>query len=149
MLLAGAQSLRDVIAFPKLKDASCPMTCAPGTVSAQQLAELSLAPSEQSEAHSARRVAVEVDTRRTAALSKLSVDSSQQAEMKKSLEEMAGFASRLLQAGGSEQCTEFVGPLRNVLRKDEVIPCAGGGTDLLAGAPEAAEGCIFVPKVVQ
>lgn len=149
MLLAGAQSLRDVIAFPKLKDASCPLTGAPGTVSAQQLAELSLAASEQSEAVAARKAAVEVDTRRTAALSKLSIDSSQQAGMKKSLEEMAGFASQLLQARGSEQCTEFVGPLRNVLRRDEVIPCESGGADLLAGAPEAAEGCIFVPKVVQ
>ncbi|GIK35061.1 MAG: aspartate--tRNA(Asp/Asn) ligase [Gammaproteobacteria bacterium] len=39
MLMAGAQSIRDVIAFPKTQTASCLMTDAPGEVSAQQLKE--------------------------------------------------------------------------------------------------------------
>lgn len=42
MLMAGCDSIRDVIAFPKIKDASCPMTEAPGTVEEKQLDELSL-----------------------------------------------------------------------------------------------------------
>jgi aspartyl-tRNA synthetase len=42
MLMAGVDSIRDVIAFPKVKDASCPMTDAPGTVDEKQLDELSL-----------------------------------------------------------------------------------------------------------
>ena len=40
MLLTGAESLREVIAFPKVKDASCPLTGAPGAVDPKQLAEL-------------------------------------------------------------------------------------------------------------
>jgi aspartyl-tRNA synthetase len=39
MLMAGAASIRDVIAFPKTQTASCLMTDAPGDVSAQQLRE--------------------------------------------------------------------------------------------------------------
>jgi aspartyl-tRNA synthetase len=39
MLMAGADSIRDVIAFPKTQTASCPLTNAPGTVSAEQLKE--------------------------------------------------------------------------------------------------------------
>ncbi len=39
MLMAGATSIRDVIAFPKTQTASCLMTDAPGDVSAQQLKE--------------------------------------------------------------------------------------------------------------
>jgi aspartyl-tRNA synthetase len=39
MLMAGAQSIRDVIAFPKTQTAACLMTDAPGEVSAQQLKE--------------------------------------------------------------------------------------------------------------
>ncbi len=39
MLMAGADSIRDVIAFPKTQTASCPLTNAPGEVSEQQLKE--------------------------------------------------------------------------------------------------------------
>lgn len=39
MLMAGADSIRDVIAFPKTQSASCPLTNAPGEVSADQLKE--------------------------------------------------------------------------------------------------------------
>jgi aspartyl-tRNA synthetase len=39
MLMAGADSIRDVIAFPKTQSAHCPLTNAPGEVSAEQLME--------------------------------------------------------------------------------------------------------------
>ncbi len=42
MLMAKCDSIRDVIAFPKVKDASCLMTECPGTVDEKQLRELSL-----------------------------------------------------------------------------------------------------------
>jgi len=43
MLLVKAESIREVIAFPKVKDASCLMTEAPGTVDDKQLDELQIA----------------------------------------------------------------------------------------------------------
>ena len=43
MLMCGTDSLRDVIAFPKLQNASEPMSEAPGEVSQQQLDELGIA----------------------------------------------------------------------------------------------------------
>lgn len=42
MLMCGASSIRDVIAFPKVKDASCPLTDAPNVVEEKQLLELSI-----------------------------------------------------------------------------------------------------------
>jgi aspartyl-tRNA synthetase len=43
MLMAGQDSIRDVIAFPKVKDASCLMTEAPAPVDPKQLEELEIA----------------------------------------------------------------------------------------------------------
>jgi aspartyl-tRNA synthetase len=42
MLLSGAKSIRDVIAFPKTQKATCLMTQAPSEVEAKQLRELKL-----------------------------------------------------------------------------------------------------------
>jgi aspartyl-tRNA synthetase len=39
MLMTGADSIRDVIAFPKTQSAHCPLTNAPGEVSSEQLRE--------------------------------------------------------------------------------------------------------------
>ena len=49
MLMAKQDSIRDVIAFPKVKDASCLMTNAPDYVDDIQLKELGIAVVEQSE----------------------------------------------------------------------------------------------------
>ena len=42
MLMAKEDSIRDVIAFPKVKDASCLMSDAPNVVDSKQLEELFL-----------------------------------------------------------------------------------------------------------
>ena len=42
MLMAGKSSIRDVIAFPKVQNASDPMTNAPDFVEGKQLKELNI-----------------------------------------------------------------------------------------------------------
>ena len=43
MLMTGASSIRDVMAFPKTTTAACPLTNAPGNANPEQLAELGVA----------------------------------------------------------------------------------------------------------
>ncbi|NBH82979.1 aspartate--tRNA ligase [bacterium C-53] len=49
MLLTGADSIREVMAFPKVKDASCLMSEAPNVVDEKQLEELGIAITDASE----------------------------------------------------------------------------------------------------
>ena len=42
MLMAGEESIREVIAFPKTQTATCPLTDAPGMVDGKALQDLSL-----------------------------------------------------------------------------------------------------------
>ena len=42
MLLTGSESIRDVMAFPKVQNASEPMSNAPDTVDKKQLMELGI-----------------------------------------------------------------------------------------------------------
>lgn len=49
MLMVGADSIRDVIAFPKVKDASCLMSEAPAPVDSRQLEDLGIKVSEEIE----------------------------------------------------------------------------------------------------
>ena len=49
MLMAKRDSIRDVIAFPKVKDATCLLTNAPDVVDAKQLEDLSISITENEE----------------------------------------------------------------------------------------------------
>ncbi len=42
MIITGCNNIRDVVAFPKVKDASCPMTDTPSSVDEKQLLELGI-----------------------------------------------------------------------------------------------------------
>lgn len=50
MLMVGASSIRDVIAFPKTKTADCPLTQAPAEVDGRQLRELGIRVREKAQA---------------------------------------------------------------------------------------------------
>ena len=47
MIIAGRDTIRDVIAFPKTQKATCPLTEAPAGVARKQLTELHLRPDWQ------------------------------------------------------------------------------------------------------
>lgn len=101
MQMLGAPSLRDVIAFPKTKDARCPLTGAPGPVDPAQLDALGLAgllregvgvPAK------ARRSQARVDVDAAANLARLRVAPEEREALERQMAELVAFAGQLAEA---------------------------------------------------
>ena len=145
MLLCGAESLREVIAFPKVRDASCPMTSAPTPVSSDQLAVLGLldgfgpAPVEQPKA------APSMDLERVAELAQLSLTPEEQERLPREMESILTFA-RALSEVDTEGVppTAHIVPLSNVFRPD-VPQQLFTRAEMLAGAPTTDGTWLTVP----
>ena len=150
MLLLGAESLRDVTAFPKTKDAACPMTLAPDYVSEEQLEVLGLGQSFREEGKQAqKRSKKRIDVKKVARLSKLALTGQEEQAMERELSAIIAFADQL--AGidtAGVQPTAHVIPMQNVLRKDEVQPSMQR-EQLLENAPSAQDGYLMVPQVIE
>ena len=152
MLMAGADSIRDVIAFPKIKDASCPMTEAPQPVDVEQLHILGLdnpaglsgkSTSEKGEKKHG------VDVKAVAKLARLEFSDEEMSGLKEEMNRIIAFADKLSQADTmGVDATAHIASLKNVFR-DDVAEDNFTAQELLASAPEKADGYIVVPRVVE
>ncbi|MGM9636831.1 MAG: aspartate--tRNA ligase [Eubacteriales bacterium] len=151
MLLLGADSLREVIAFPKIKDASCPMTDAPTPVDASQLEVLNLlqAQAEKTVTERRRKAKGGIDIDRIADLARLSLTPEEKTKAAADMEEMIAFAGRLssVDTAGVEPMTHVTERF-NVFREDE--PKSEYTRDqLLQNAKTRTDEAIYVPRVVE
>lgn len=152
MQMLEAESLRDVIAFPKNKDAVCPMTQAPNVVDPQQLEVLGLAALLSKEGTGKavqKRQRPKIDVENVANLSKLLLSPEEKEAAAKDMEEIVEFANQL-QAIDTENipAAAHTAKLTNVFRED--IPRQSCPRELLLeNAPEQHDGCVFVPQVVE
>ena len=152
MQMLEAESLRDVIAFPKNKDAVCPMTQAPNVVDPHQLEVLGLAALLSKEGTGKavqKRQRPKIDVENVANLSKLLLSPEEKEAAAKDMEEIVEFANQL-QAIDTENipAAAHTAKLTNVFRED--IPQQSCPRELLLeNAPEQHDGCVFVPQVVE
>ena len=118
MLLIGADSLRDVIAFPKVRDASCLMTGAPDFVDPEQLEVLQLGVSagrEEQKHPKKRRPTMAV--KQVAELAKLQLTAEEEERMGGELNAVLQFAEALSRLDTTDvPMTAHVIPTENVLR---------------------------------
>ena len=153
MILCGADSLRDVIAFPKVKDASCPMTSAPAAVSTEQLEVLGLLEGFKQE-HIAsqkqkRQNAGLIDIENVANLARLSLTDEEKRRLPDEMGDIIAFANQLAAIDTEGvPVTAHVVPLRNVFRED--IPAENFTREqMLFNAPTTDGVYMTVPKTVE
>ncbi len=150
MLLLGADSLRDVIAFPKNKDASCPMTGAPTEVDISQLHELALVGAftdiEERERFLKQKEHKRIDVMRIAELSHLRFSEKDITVMEEDMLAIVDFADALSKVDTEGvPITAHVLPMSNVLRED-IATDKSDRAELLSNAKTKTEEYIYVPK---
>lgn len=149
MLLLGAESLRDVIAFPKVRDASCLMTGAPDFVDAEQLEVLQLGVAAGHEAHKAAVKRPSMAVRQVAELAKLTLTPEEEQRMGGELNTILQFAQALQDVDtGDVPMTAHVIPTENIFREDTPLPSFDRAL-LLQNAPTSAGDCPSVPKTFE
>ncbi len=152
MILTGADSLREVIAFPKIKDASCPMTSAPTSVSEEQLEILGLLDGFKQEHIQAKakkkQNAGRIDIENVANLARLSLSEEEKRTLPEEMGAIIAFANQL-EALDTEDVpiTAHVVPLKNVFREDEPETLFTRD-EMLFNAPTTDGEYMTVPKTV-
>lgn len=151
MLVVGADSIRDVIAFPKMRDGSCAMSQSPSRVSQSQLKELDLLSGSKDYIHvePEKPLVSEEDVDYVAALARLELNEEEKEELTRNLRDIIAFADKLneLDVSGLDPMVHVM-PIENVFRAD----FQGISDDrelILKSAPAQKDGCYFVPKAVE
>jgi aspartate--tRNA ligase len=147
MLMLGADSLREVIAFPKNKEAVCVMTGAPDYVDDEQLDALGLNKMEQTSVKAGRKASVKMDLDNIAMLARLNIPPEERGRLERDMQDIINMAGRLEEIETDREMVNISG-LVNVMRPDE--PGSAWERDsLLENAPTKTEQYILVPRVIE
>lgn len=155
MLMVGADSLRDIIAFPKIKDASCPLTGAPDFVDKEQLDVLGLTEALQAEANAAsieqkKEKKITIDVENIANLACLYLTEEDKKSYAEDMNSIIAFADTITRVDTSDiKAKEHLIPISNVFHDDEEIIHIVERDELLAASPTKTNGYITVPRVVE
>ncbi|MDI9470563.1 MAG: aspartate--tRNA ligase [Bacillota bacterium] len=155
MLMAQEDSIREVIAFPKNKEAECLLTNAPSPVDDRQLEDLgiavTLADGSVKGAPVVRKAEPEetVDIESYAEMSMLYLDDRSRAAFEKHLEQRIDMTADLRALKLERyQPTIQVRPVANATRRDEV-KVEFTAEELFAGTERTEEGYILVPGIIE
>lgn len=149
MLLTGSSSIREVIAFPKMKDGSCAMLRTPSGVSEDQIKELSLFMEKSEESKKAGEEKISTGKiEKIADLAMIELSEKEKKELGADLSNIIDFADALLSVDTENvEPMMHILPINNVLREDEVKE-SFDREELLKNAKTKEKGCFYVPKII-
>ncbi|MBP2027477.1 aspartyl-tRNA synthetase [Acetoanaerobium pronyense] len=149
MLLTGSSSIREVIAFPKMKDGSCAMLRTPSGVSEDQIKELSLFMEKSEESKKAGEEKISTGKiEKIADLAMIELSEKEKKELGADLSNIIDFADALLSVDTENvEPMMHILPVNNVLREDEVQE-SFDREELLKNAKTKEKGCFYVPKII-
>lgn len=150
MLMAKKQSIREVIAFPKLRDASCIMMNAPSKIDPEQLMELDL----HTALEGIHKELTENDRMSNetldyiANLANIKIEDDEKEAFTKNLDDIIGFADALNLVDASEfKPLSFIGGQKNIFRKDVCEPSLDIDA-VLKNAPSSHKNYFSVPDSI-
>lgn len=150
MLLAFESSIREVIAFPKMRDGSCAMMNAPSEVSAVQLNELALY--TKGSAVLKKRAHQYVSQRtieKVADLSKIEIPEREKEAFGRDFAKRIDFIDQIKTANVEDvEPLNHIVQLKNVFRED-VEEGFENPDRLFRNVAEAVDGCFYLPKVIE
>ncbi len=151
MIMSGSDTIRDVIAFPKTRDASCLLSNAPSHVDQDQLDILGLSLGGALANHMDKENKVKKATYNMDDLEDLSQFILREEEKKEINKEMQGFLQEISALDSLDtskiEATINVYPLPNSTRED-MVKESFSNEALLANAPTVEDGYILVPRVI-
>ena len=149
MMLVGASTIREVIAFPKMRDGSCAMMDAPSEVDSDQLEELSIYLSSALEHEKSKKTLDLSVIEYVSDLSRLELTQHEKVSFAKDLQDVIAFADQIAKVDVS-----YVPPLNNVFAnvnrfRDDISMPSLTLEETLKNAPEREAAYFFVPKTVE
>jgi len=149
MLLTGSSSIREVIAFPKMKDGSCAMLRTPSGVSEDQIKELSLFLEKSEESKKAGEEKISTGKiEKIADLAMIELSEKEKEELGADLSNIIDFADALLSVDTENvEPMMHILPINNVLREDEAEE-SFDREELLKNSKTKESGCFYVPKII-
>ncbi len=152
MLMSKSDSIRDVIAFPKTREAACLLSDAPSTVDKDQLDILGIsigkyASEDKKEAQIEKEIRLDIDGLEE--LSQLVLEKKERVQIEKEIKDLIDFTSQLKDIDTRDiDPTINIYPLPNATRED-IVKKEFTREDLLINAPTVEDGYILVPKVIE
>lgn len=150
MLFTGSSSIREVIAFPKTKDASCLMTDAPDFVDPKQLEELKIGVNAAAELQEVHKKQLTMETvQNTALLSMLSLSKSDEQALDKDFLGIVAFAGELETLQKRAQQQPYNPEVGMVNARPDTAKESFTVAEVLLNAKTTLGNCITVPKTFE